>query len=98
MTRYSTREAAKKLGIHFVTMQRYIAAKKIPAPESERIGRGIVRAWTDEDIERVRRVLPTIANGRKTRYQKVRQKQKAQPTKAVPRKKRSSKKPKPASG
>jgi len=26
--------------------------------------------WTDDDIERVRKLLPKIANGRKTRYQK----------------------------
>jgi len=37
-----------------------------------------VRLWTDEDIENVRKILPKIANGRKTRYQKLRDKQKAQ--------------------
>jgi len=70
MSAYSNRTAAKKLGIHFVTLQRYIAANKIPAPKSTRVGGSIVRAWTEDDIERVRKVLPTIANGRKTRYQK----------------------------
>jgi excisionase family DNA binding protein len=70
MDKYSTRSAAKQLGIHVVTLQRYIAAKKIPAPKAVRVGGSIVRAWTDEDIERVRHLLPTIANGRKTRYQK----------------------------
>lgn len=70
MNIYSTRIAAKKLGIHFVTLQRYIAANKVPAPKSTRVGGSIVRAWTEHDIERVRKVLPTIKNGRKTRYQK----------------------------
>jgi DNA-binding transcriptional MerR regulator len=70
MDRYSTRAAARKLGIHFVTLQRYIAANKIPAPKSEKVGGSVVRAWTDEDIERVRQILPKIANGRKTRYKK----------------------------
>lgn len=68
--------AAKKLGIHFVTLQRYIAANKIPAPKSTRVGGGVVRAWTEDDIERVRKVLPTIANGRKTRYKKQRKRAK----------------------
>ena len=67
---YSTRSAAKKLGIHFVTLQRYIAANKVPAPKSAKVGGSIVRAWTEDDIERVRKVLPTIANGRKTRHRK----------------------------
>lgn len=91
---YSTRTAAKKLGIHFVTLQRYIAASKIPAPRSTRVGGGIVRAWTEEDIERVRKTLPTIANGRKTRYKKNQDKQKTQLGAAVPHKERTSKKKK----
>ena len=47
-----------------------MTAKKVPAPKATTIGRYEVRAWTDEDIEKVRALLPKIANGRKTRYQK----------------------------
>jgi excisionase family DNA binding protein len=72
MNRYSTREAAEKLGLHLVTVQNYIAAGKIPAPAVQRVGAGKFRVWTDHDIEKVRKVLPKIANGRKTRYQKKR--------------------------
>ncbi len=75
MNRYSTREAAQKLGLDWRTIQRYIASKKIPAPPVERLGGGKYRVWTDRDIERVRRLLPKIANGRKTRYQKQPKKQ-----------------------
>lgn len=32
-----------------------------------------MHSWTEEDIERVRIILPKIANGRKTRYQKKQQ-------------------------
>ena len=46
--------------------------------------------WTEDDVERVRKLLPKIANGRKTRYQKIREKQKAQPGAAVPHKPRKS--------
>jgi len=92
MKEYSTREAAKKLGLSLLTIQRYIAAGKISVPPVRRLGGGKFRVWTDQDIEHVRELLPKIANGRKTRYSKLREKQKAQPKKAVPRK---PKKPKP---
>src|SRR5258708_4854519 len=48
MKTYSTREAAKKLGLHLVTIQAYIAAGKIPAPALLRVGAGKLRIWTDE--------------------------------------------------
>jgi len=70
MDQHSTRSAAKELGISFISLLRYIKAGKIPAPKAVKVGGSTVRAWTDEDIERVRKVLPKIANGRKTRYQK----------------------------
>lgn len=70
MSQYSSREAAKKLGLHLVTLQTYIAAGKVPVPPVLNIGGGKLRIWTDEDIERVRQILPKIANGRKTRYKK----------------------------
>src|SRR5215471_3365512 len=70
MPYFSTQQAAKKLGITVTTLDRYIAAKKVPAPKAKRIGNWNVRAWTEKDIERVRALLPKIANGRKTRYKK----------------------------
>ena len=70
MKQYSTREAAQKLGLHLVTLQMYMAAGKIPAPPLLKVGKGKLRIWTDKDIERVREILPKIANGRKTRYKK----------------------------
>ncbi|HEY3768016.1 MAG TPA: MerR family transcriptional regulator [Candidatus Angelobacter sp.] len=75
MSLYSTHQAAKKLGIGMSSLRRYIADGKVPAPKATKIGRNEVRAWTDEDIERVREILPKIENGRKTRYQKQRKAQ-----------------------
>jgi hypothetical protein len=82
------------------TLAHYVAVGKVPTPEVIIAGKGkrVVHAWTDEEIEHVRQLLPKIANGRKTRYKKQSAKTKAQPTPAVPRKKRASKNPKPASG
>jgi predicted DNA-binding transcriptional regulator AlpA len=82
----STRQAAKKLGINYDTLAHYIAVGKVAAPEIHEVGKRVIHLWTDAEIETVRQLLPKIANGRKTRYQKLREKQKAQPKKAVPRK------------
>jgi excisionase family DNA binding protein len=92
MKHYSTREAARKLGLDFRTMQRRIADGKIPAPPVQNLGGGRFRVWTEAEIEHVRQLLPKIANGRKTRYSKLREKQKAQTKSPVPRKKRKPKK------
>ncbi|HEY7403978.1 MAG TPA: hypothetical protein VIB39_10680 [Candidatus Angelobacter sp.] len=84
MKRYSTNQAAKKLGVHTDTLAHYVAVGKVPAPEVIIVGKGkrVVHAWTDAEIEHVRQLLPKIANGRKTRWQK----QKALPKKGVPHK------------
>ena len=88
MIKHSTREAAKKLGINYDTLANYIEVGKVPAPEIVTVGRRVVHMWTDAEIEHVRQLLPKIANGRKTRYSKLREKQKAQTESPVPRKKK----------
>lgn len=70
MTEYSSHQAAKKLGIAAPTLSKYIRTGKIPAPKLARSGGMTIHFWTDADIERVRKLLPKIKNGRKTRYQK----------------------------
>jgi predicted DNA-binding transcriptional regulator AlpA len=65
----STRQMATKLGINAGTLSRYIAAKKVPAPKVVQFGNLKVHAWTEKDIERMRKLLAKIENGRKTRYQ-----------------------------
>jgi len=76
----STNQAARLLGIDPMTLSRYIRDKKVPAPSMFEVGRASLHAWTEEEIEHVRKLLPKIANGRKTRYQKLREKEKsAQP-------------------
>ena len=85
----STRQVAKKLGLSHVALARYIAEGKIPAPETIEIGRFRVHTWTESEIEHVRQLLPKIANGRKTRYSKLKKKKDAR---AVPHKSRKPKK------
>jgi len=50
----SSREAAKKLGISLMTLQRYIAGDKITAPRLQKVGAVKMRLWTARDIERAR--------------------------------------------
>jgi len=70
MKGYSTRQVAQKLGLGETTLSRYIAESKVPAPDAIQAGRAIVRVWSEADLEKVRKILPKIANGRKTRYKK----------------------------
>jgi glutamate formiminotransferase len=86
MKHYSMRQAAKKLGLPVSTLSNYVVLKKIPAPQTVATGDIIVYLWTEADIEHVRKLLPKIANGRKTRYSKLREKQKAPAKSPVPRK------------
>ncbi|HEY1526036.1 MAG TPA: hypothetical protein VGH51_07340 [Candidatus Angelobacter sp.] len=89
MTRFSTREAAKKLGISHNALAVYARTGKVPAPESVKHGGKIAHIWTESEIENVRQLLPKIANGRKTRYKKkhsaISVQQSAKPKKKKPK-------------
>jgi predicted DNA-binding transcriptional regulator AlpA len=89
MSQYSTNQVAKLIGIGIATLTRYIQSGKVDAPPETMAGGMRMRLWSENDIERLRKALPKIANGRKTRYSKL--KQKAQPKKAAPRKIRKKK-------
>src|SRR6266700_3134893 len=84
MFKLSTFQVAKKLGLTAVSLGRYIKAGKVPAPPETMAGGKHMRLWSESEIERLRKALPKIANGRKTRYQKLGEKQKAQAGVPVP--------------
>ena len=63
--RLSTRDAAKKLGVTILTLQRHVKAKTIDAPPLQRVGGVSVRLWTARDIEKARKVLAGVKPGRK---------------------------------
>jgi predicted transcriptional regulator len=92
MTTCSSTQAAKRLGLTPAAITKYIKAGKIPEPKAIWVGNFKVYSWTDADIEHVRQLLPKIANGRKTRYQKTKEKQKTRPMAAVPHTKHKPKK------
>jgi len=62
---FSTREAAKKLGVTILTLQRHVTAKTVDAPPLGKVGGVTVRLWTARDIEKARKVLSGIRPGRK---------------------------------
>lgn len=89
MVRLSTRQTATKLGISHSVLSKYIVTGKVPPPEAVTAGGMTIHLWSEADIERVRKLLPKIANGRKTRYQKQKRKnQKPQLRAAAPHKKK----------
>jgi len=92
MSKLSTFQVAKMLGISKSVLSKYILSGKITAPPETMAGGIKLRLWSESDIEKLRQALPKIANGRKTRYQKLREKQKPQPGAAVPHKTRTKKK------
>lgn len=66
---YSSQQVAKLLGITAAALSKYLKAGKVPTPKSITSGGMTIYLWTEADIERVRKLLPRIKNGRKTRYQ-----------------------------
>jgi len=57
MKSYTTKEVAEKLGVHRVTLQEWIAKGWVPVPQLQTIGGGLVRLWSNADIERARKAI-----------------------------------------
>lgn len=64
----TTRQVAKKLGMNYRTLARYLALKKIPEPKTVRFVKFRIHWWTPKEIERLRGLAPKIFNKR-MRYQ-----------------------------
>jgi hypothetical protein len=55
MKTHSTVQVARMLGVHKVTLQRWLLDGKVAEPRKVRIGMIESRIWTDGDVERVRK-------------------------------------------
>jgi len=55
MSPLSTAQIAKAVGIHRVTLERWLSSGKVQSPKTVRIGDGTFRQWTTADLERVRK-------------------------------------------
>ncbi|MGC2107206.1 MAG: helix-turn-helix domain-containing protein [Candidatus Acidiferrum sp.] len=62
---YSTREAAKLIGISHQTLYDWIAGGHIAAPKPIGIGKATIRLWTRKDIDEARQFKGTLEPGRK---------------------------------
>jgi excisionase family DNA binding protein len=70
---YNTREAARSVGITRITLQRWIAAGKIPAPRTRLVEGVGKRLWSEQDISRLRKAKENIyrkGRGRKRKAKK----------------------------
>ncbi len=54
MTPLATAEVAKLVGIHPVTLERWLASGRFRTRKKVRIGAKVYRVWTEKDIERLR--------------------------------------------
>ena len=68
MASYSTREAAKLLGVSMATINRYIVTGTVPVPPLTRVGGVKVRLWKDRDIAKARAIVDGFTDGRRTRH------------------------------
>ncbi len=67
-TTYSTAEAAERIGVHPVTLHKWIAAKKIRPSIGVPIGAGrTLWKWTDRDIARGRKIKARRRTGPKSK-------------------------------
>lgn len=71
--RLTTAEAAKEVGIHLATLQRWIAAGKVHPPKATLLGAVGYRLWSAKDVARLKRVKSTIYRKGRGRKQKKKQ-------------------------
>jgi predicted DNA-binding transcriptional regulator AlpA len=57
MKNCSTKEAAAKIGISLVTLQRKIANGTVKTPKLQKVGGVTIRLWSSKDIKQVRKQL-----------------------------------------
>jgi hypothetical protein len=51
----STREVAKELGVHPITVEKWLRHRKVQPPQKLRVGNRVVRLWSKADVERLRK-------------------------------------------
>ena len=64
---YTTRQVAKKIGVGYHTILRWLYAKKLAEPERMIIGGATVRLWTEADLQRARKYKVEGSASRRSR-------------------------------
>ena len=55
MNTYSTADVARRIGVHKMTLLKWLWANKIPEPPHQTIGGQDIRLWSDSDLEQARK-------------------------------------------
>ena len=55
MKTFSTPQVSKLVGVHTITLERWLASGKVATPKRLIVGKRIVRIWTEKDVARVRK-------------------------------------------
>lgn len=55
MRTYSTAQVAKEIGVHKITLIRWLLDRKVSEPRRVNQAGQDIRVWTDRDVQRVRR-------------------------------------------
>jgi hypothetical protein len=74
MKTFSTPQVSKLVGVHTITLERWLASGKVATPKRLRVGGRVVRIWTVKDLARVRKYKQE--NYRKGRGRKPKAKKK----------------------
>jgi hypothetical protein len=72
MKHFSTREVAERVGVHPITLEKWLAQDRIPQPQRLEVGGRVVRLWTAADVREVRKFK--AGNYRKGRGRKPKSK------------------------
>jgi hypothetical protein len=67
MRRYTTQEAASAVGVSYLTLLRWLYAKKLDEPERMMYGGQNLRLWTKADIARARKYKADGLQSRRSR-------------------------------
>jgi len=71
MSGYSTAQAARLTGVSKNTLLRWLYAGHLPEPHRTRVGGIVWRVWSQEDIERARRLKVKMRPGPKSKKKKT---------------------------
>ena len=72
MKTHSTKETARLVGVHYITLHHWIAAGKVKPSQGIRMNDHMIWRWTDSDVERIRKYK--LKNYRKGRGRKAKPK------------------------
>jgi predicted site-specific integrase-resolvase len=64
MRTYSTAQVAKGIGVHKITLIRWLLDGKVPEPRRINQAGQEIRVWADRDVERVKKFKQNNCKGR----------------------------------